>query len=130
MCLPVLMQLVVRASQIPNFIYNIYSTRPLWWALLKNSSSSNAPQIEALCTNKVVWKCFHFAHVYIIQDHIFRQRRWDKLWCYWGISWVHIPGSILGMLPHLIAWVELLWSSTFLASTFTRAWVLIVIHID
>jgi hypothetical protein len=36
-----------------------------------------------------LWKCFSLARLYIIQEHTFGQKLWDRLRCYLGIHQVH-----------------------------------------
>ncbi len=65
---------------------------------LKNSIFVILFEIEALIiTIMVFWECFHLAKVYIIQEHTFGQRTWDKLRYYLGIIWVHV------VLPHYLS---------------------------
>jgi hypothetical protein len=65
------------------------------------------------------------AHLHTIQAHTFGQRKWNKSWCYWGISWMHLasPHRLSIIFMHIFVW----FITIFGLEAFTRAWIPIVI---
>ncbi len=47
-------------------------------------------------------------------QYIFGRRIRDKLWCYWGIYWVHTKHAIWVLQPEPIAWREIIFLILFI----------------
>jgi hypothetical protein len=109
-------------------IFDIYASRPFQWPQEHPNARCFAPYCRALniresrrTLNPHFFQVLGFTPTlgqsrvaivealpfnpcaYMIQAHIFGQRVWDKLWCYWD----YLECTFLGMFPHLRAWVEL-----------------------
>jgi hypothetical protein len=89
------------------FIYYYYCNGLLWLTfhkilIFKKYSPSN--WIFSY-KNLFLWKSFLLA---TCMQYIFGLRIWDKLWCYWGIYWVHTKHATWALQPQPIAWREII----------------------